>query len=108
MWRGVAELSPSPWYKNGTRLAIAVFLLNFLVFVANLYLSNGYVAKATYDADLKDAMNRREKQTEVFTSIAVELRGIKDHMEVDATQNAHISALENDVRTLERGERGKR
>lgn len=90
---------------NGTKLAISVFALNFLVFVANLYLSNGYVPRATYDADGKDTMARREKLTETLGGIAVELRGIKDHMEVDATQNAHILQLQADVKALEKGKR---
>jgi len=55
---------------------------------------------------MKDTRDRREKLTATLGEVAVELRGIKDHMEGDAVQNTRISNLEADVKAIERGDRG--
>jgi hypothetical protein len=89
--------------KNGSRLTLIVFAINFLLFVANLYLSNGYVSRAVYDADTKDALQRREALTKTLADIAGDLRVIKEHMQGDDEQNRKLDKLDERVRGLETG-----
>jgi hypothetical protein len=88
--------------SNGTRLAILVLAINFLLFCANLYLSNGYVSKTVYEADNRDTMQRRETLNAELRNIAIELRGIKDHMLGDEKQDQRMDKLEERIRDQER------
>jgi hypothetical protein len=89
-------------FSNGARLTILFFVINFLVLFANLYLSNGYVSKAAYEADLKDQNNRRETLNIELRNIAIELRGINDHMQGDARQDKRLDDLEMRMRDQEK------
>jgi len=88
--------------KNGTRLALIFFIINFLLVFANLYLSNGYVSKNTYERDATDTVTRREALNAELRGIAIELRGIKDHMQGDEKQDKRIDDLEYRMREQEK------
>jgi len=88
--------------EGGNKLSVALFFIQFLLVTANLYLSNGYVSKAIYEADTKDAMLRRESLNAELRGIAIELRGIKDHMLGDEKQDEEIKELKSRVRELEK------
>ncbi len=77
------DLIKSALPKNGARVGVALVIMffNALLFVGNLYLSNGYVSKATYETDQKEENNRREKLNMELRGVAVELKGLNDHME---------------------------
>lgn len=88
--------------RNGARLALVFFIINFLLVFANLYLSNGYVSKTTYTTDQKDELTRREQLNLELRNIAIELRGINDHMQGDARQDKRIDDLEDRMRQQEK------
>ena len=88
--------------KNGTRLALVFFIINALLVFANLYLSNGYVSKVTYEKDVTDSIARREALNSELRGIAIELRGIKDHMQGDERQDKRIDDLEYRMREQEK------
>lgn len=88
--------------KDGTRLALIFFIINFLLVFANLYLSNGYVSKVTYERDERDSIQRRETLNAELRGIALELRGIKDHMQGDERQDKRIDDLESRMREQEK------
>ena len=88
--------------KNGSRFALIFFVINFLLVFANLYLSNGYVSKAIYQTDQKEDLGRREQLNTELRNIAIELKGINDHMQGDARQDTHIDDLEKRMREQEK------
>lgn len=91
------------WFSsNGTKVTILIFVVNFLLLVANLYLSNGYVSKTVYESDQRDATTRRDLLNVELRNIAVELRGISDHMQGDARQDKRLDDLEQRVREQEK------
>ena len=94
-----------PPIKNGTKLTLAIMAINFLLFVGNLYLSNGYVSKATYESDAKDALKRREDLTLTLGGIAGDLRVIKEHLEGDKVQNEQLKSLDERLRVQEQRKR---
>jgi len=88
--------------SNGVRITVVVLCINALLFVANLYLSNGYVSRSTYEKDLSESNARRENLNTELRNIAIELRGIKDHMLGDEKQDKRIDDLEIRMRELEK------
>ena len=88
--------------KNGSKLALIFFIINFLLVFANLYLSNGYVSKAVYEKDTNESFARREALNTELRGIAIELRGIKDHMQGDEKQDQRIQDHELRLREVER------
>ena len=88
--------------RNGTRLALIFFIINFLLVFANLYLSNGYVSKTTYIGDQKENSERREQLNIELRGIAIDLKGINDHMQGDARQDNRIDDLEKRMREQEK------
>ena len=88
--------------KNGLRIGIIVLALNFLALFFNLYLSNGYVSKAVYEADVRERIIKNDRTNEELKNIALELRGITDHMENIGTQNKRLDDLEQRMREQER------
>lgn len=88
--------------KNGSKLAYLFFTINFLLVFANLYLSNGYVSKEMYEKELLNASNRREAVNLELRNIAIELRGIKDHMLGDEKQDKRLDDFETRMREQEK------
>lgn len=88
--------------KNGTRITLVILIINFLIVFANLYLSNGYVSKNTYEKDTNESVVRRESLNLELRNIAIELRGIKDHLQGDEKQDKRIDDLEQRMREQER------
>ena len=88
--------------KNGSKLALISPVISFLLVFANLYLSNGYVSKQTYEKDTADTVARREALNLELRNIAIELRGIKDHMQGDERQDQKLQDLELRMREQER------
>ena len=88
--------------RNGTRLAFLFFIINFLLVFANLYLSNGYIAKTIYEGDQKADVERWRQLNIELRNNAIELKGIADHMEIDAAQNKRIDDIETRTRELEK------
>lgn len=87
---------------NGTRLALIFFIINALLVFANLYLSNGYVSKVVYERDQKEDVIRREGLNVELRNVAIELRGINDHMQGDAKQDKRLDDIETRLREQER------
>jgi len=83
-------------------LTIIIAIINFLIVFANLYLSNGYVAKTVYEADLRETMQRRDQLNLELRNIAVELRSINDHNQVDIRQDERLKDCESRIRDLEK------
>jgi len=88
--------------KNGTRVTIILVLVQFGIAFANLYLSNGYVPKVAYEKDSSIASQKREDINLELRGIAIELRGIKDHMQGDERQDKKLDDLESRMREQER------
>src|SRR4030095_683540 len=88
--------------KNGSRITLILFIIQFLLVFANVYLSNGYVSKVNYQADQDKDTNRSESLNSELRGIAIELRGIKDHMQGDEKQDKRIDDLEARMREQER------
>jgi hypothetical protein len=88
--------------KNGTKIAIFIFVGNFLFFFGNVYLSNGYVSKPTYEADVQKRLDKDERLNEKLHEFAVEIKGLSDHMEGDAAQNDKLKDLEQRMREQEK------
>ena len=88
--------------KNGTRFALIFFVINFLLVFANLYLSNGYVARSTYEADVKERLNKDDKLNENLHLFTLDISRIKDHMEGDIRQDDKLKDLESRMREQEK------
>jgi hypothetical protein len=88
--------------KNGTLVTLVIAGINFLLVFANLYLSNGYVSKLSYESDQRDNMQHREQLNTELKNIAVELRGIVDHNEIDVQQEQRLADIEQRLRELEK------
>jgi len=88
----VKELIQLP--KNGSKWGIILFVINFLLVFGNVYLSNGYVSKPTYENDVKERLQKDERLNDRLHDFAIEVKGLKDNMEVDAEQNRRLIRLE--------------
>jgi len=87
---------------TGGRLGVIVFVINFLLVFANLYLSNGYVSKASYESDQKETHTKEDGINRELRGIAIDITKITDHMEEDARQNEKLKELDERTRELER------
>lgn len=83
--------------KNGTRITLIVLVIQAALVFLNLYLSNGYVSKTTYESDTKDLLLRRERLNDDLGKFAVELKGIVDHMQGDEKQDTHLEKLDQRI-----------
>jgi len=88
--------------KNGSKWGIVLAGINFLLVFGNVYLSNGYVAKPAYEADIKERIQKDERLNDKLYDFAVEMRGIKDHMQGDEKQDKRIEDHEARIRLLEK------
>ena len=87
--------------SNGMRVTLAIVTFQVIYFVAQLYLSNGYVSKATYEQDVKERIAKQDEYNKSLNAIVVELKGINDHMLGDAEQNEKLKDLEARMRAQE-------
>ncbi len=95
-------------FGNGTMFTLIFFVGNLLILAGSLWVSNGYVSKATFEAYQISETQRREARSEELKNIAVHLGEIQTHMQGDAEQNRRLNELEREIRDHEMRDAQKR
>jgi hypothetical protein len=87
---------------NGNVFAIILIVGNLAIFAGSLWVSNGYVSKATFEAYTEGDSKRRDKTNEELGKIAVTLEGIRIKQEQNVERDRRLLDLERRVLELER------
>lgn len=87
---------------DGTMFTLIFFVGNLLILAGSLWISNGYVAKPSFEAYQIAETQRRDARSSELRDIAVKMAEIATHMKGDEEQNRRILELEHDVRELEK------